>query len=182
MKSAPSRGNIEPPLPRALTVAGAATALLVIAGCGARPSATSPAQALPTPVTGPAAPLGATVEVAGSVDVVAARIPAPPAGSATALVEMTLASISPADPDALRAATSPAARAVVFTSRGRVIPQIAIPVAGTAILSTGPPYPDRILLTGLRLPLRTGQTVTISLTFAHAGRARLRVPVVPPVP
>jgi copper(I)-binding protein len=113
------------------------------------------------------------------VDVISARIPAPPDGSSTAQAEMTLASTT--GPDVLRAASSPAARAIVFTSHGRAVPQITIPLAVGSSLSTGPPYPDRILLTGLRGQLRAGQMVTISLTFARAGQATLHVPVIPPV-
>ncbi len=183
MKAAPSPGRTAPRLlPGALTAVGAATAALTIAACGSQQPAASPSQATPSIATVPAAPLGTTVEVGGTMDVVTARIPAPPAGSATAQVEMTLADTSPAGPDTLRTASSPAARAIVFTSNGRVIPQITIPVAVGSSLTTGPPYPDRIVLTGLRHPLRTGQAVTISLTFAHAGRATFQVPVIPPVP
>jgi copper(I)-binding protein len=161
----------------------AAIAAIALVGCGAQqPAASRPPQPPPSVVTVPAAPMGTTVEVGGTVDVVTARIPAPPAGSATAEVEMTLADTSVAGPDVLRAASSPAARAIVFTSNGRVIPQITIPVAVGSSLTTGPPYPDRILLTGLRHPLRTGQTVVLSLTFARAGRATFQVPVIPPVP
>jgi len=36
--------------------------------------------------------------------------------------------------------------------------------------TAGPPYPDRILLTGLRHPLHMEHTVAITLTFARAGR------------
>lgn len=95
---------------------------------------------------------------------------------------MTLADISTAGPATLRAVSSPAARAVVFTSNGHTVPQITIPVAAGSSLSTGPPYPDRILLTGLRHQLRAGQTVTIWLAFARAGPAALRFPVIPSVP
>lgn len=116
------------------------------------------------------------------MDVISARIPAPAARAVTAQAEMTLADTSAAGPDALRAASSPAARAVVFTSNGHPIAQIPIPVAAGSSLSTGPPSPDRILLTGLRHPLRAGQMVTISLTFARAGQVTLQVPVIPPVP
>lgn len=114
------------------------------------------------------------------MDVISARIPAPAAGAVTAQAEMTLASTT--GPDTLRAASSPGARAIVFTSNGRAVPQIAIPLAAGSSLTTGPPYPDRILLTGLRHPLRTGEMVTISLVFARAGRVTFRVPVIPPVP
>jgi hypothetical protein len=51
------------------------------------------------------------------------------------------------------------------------VPQITIPVGAGPSLSTGPPNPDRILLTGLGRQLRAEQTVTISLTFARAGHA-----------
>jgi hypothetical protein len=47
---------------------------------------------------------------------------------------------------------------------------------------TGPPHPDRLLLTGLRRQLRTGQTVTIFLVFARVGHATLQVPVIEPTP
>ena len=93
---------------------------------------------------------------------------------------MTLAGTSTAGSDTLLAATSPAARAVIFTSNGHAVPWITIPVAAGSSLSTGPPHPERILLTGLRRQLRTGQTVAISLVFALAGHATLQVPVILP--
>jgi copper(I)-binding protein len=185
VKAARVRGRAVPwLLPGALIVIGviATGALAIAVGSSRHSPAARPSQAPPTPATGPTALLGTTVEIGGTMDVVTARIPAPPAGSATAQVEMTLASTSLAGQDALRAASSPAARTIVFTSHSRVIPAITIPVTGGAGVTMGPPYPDRILLTGLRHRLRAGQTVTISLTFARAGQATLRVPVIPPVP
>jgi hypothetical protein len=91
------------------------------------------------------------------MDVINARIPAPAAGSATAQVEVTLADTGTAGPGTLLAATSPAARAVIFTSNGHAVPRITIPVAAGSSLSTGPPHPDRFLPTGLRGQLRTGR-------------------------
>ena len=120
------------------------------------------------------------MRIAGSIDAINARIPVPAAGSATAQVEMTLADTSTAEAETLLAATSPAARAVIFTSNGRAVPWITIPVAAGSSLSTGPPHPDRILLTGLHRQWRTGQTVTISLVFALAGHATLQIPVIQP--
>jgi len=114
------------------------------------------------------------------MDIVDARIPAPTGGASTAQAEMTLGGTT--GPDTLRAASSPAARAVVFTSDGNAVRQIAIPLADGSSLSTGPPNFDRILLTGLRRRLRVGQMVTITLVFARAGRATLQIPVTPPVP
>jgi copper(I)-binding protein len=122
------------------------------------------------------------MRIADSIDVINARIPAPAAGSATAQVEVTLADTSTAGADTLLAATSPAARAIVFTSSGHAVPWITVPVAAGSSLSTGPPHPDRILLTGLRHQLRAGQTVAISLVFALAGQATLQVPVIQPTP
>jgi copper(I)-binding protein len=167
---------------RGLAAAETAGAVIVLAACGSQPPASPVAGG---PVTGAAqsvAPAGTTVRIADSIDVIDARIPAPAVGSATAQVEVTLADTSTAGPDALLAATSPAARAVMFTSNGHAVPQVTIPVAAGSSLSTGPPHPDRILLTGLRDQLRTGQTVTISLVFALAGHATLQVPVVEPTP
>ncbi|HTU75860.1 MAG TPA: copper chaperone PCu(A)C [Trebonia sp.] len=164
-------------LARAITAAIAVAVATGAAACSRQPDARSspaPSQVSPTGAT------GTTEEVDGAIDVVNARIPAPAAGSATAQAEMTLAGTT--GPDVLEHAASAAARAITFTSNGKPIPRITIPVADGSSLNTGPPFPDRILLTGLRHPLRLGQDVTITLTFAHAGRATLRVPVTVPVP
>ena len=122
------------------------------------------------------------MRIADLMDVINARIPVPAAGAATAQVEIPLADTSTAGPDTLLAATSPAARAIVFTSNGQAVARVTIPVAAGSSLTTGPPHPDRILLTGLRRQLRTGQTVTVSLVFALAGHATLQVPVIEPTP
>lgn len=167
-------------LRRVLIAAGTAGTVLCLAACGLeQPSAGAEAAASQTAAAG-AGSAGTTLQVAGAMDIIDAVIPAPPAGSATALVEMTLASTDAAGPDVLSAASSPAARAITFTVSGKPVPRIVIPVAAGSSVTTGPPHPDRILLTGLRHRLRTGQTVSISLTFTHAGRATIQVPVVPP--
>jgi len=168
---------------RGLVAAGAASAVIGLAACGAQPSSGGlHIQAVGSGAASSAALEGTTVEVRDSMDVIDARIPAPAAGSATAQVEMTMADLSAAGTDALRAATSPAARAIEFTSGGHAVPQITIPAAAGSSLSTGPPNPDRIVLTGLRRQLRVGETVTISFVFARAGHATLRVPVIPATP
>ena len=167
---------------RGLAAAGAAGAVIALAACGSQSPDSGPPHNPVTAAAQPAAPDAISTEIGDSLDVINARIPAPPAGSDMAQAEMTLADISAAGSDTLRAASSPAARAVVFTSNGHAVPQITVPVAAGSSLSTGPPYPDRILLTGLRRQLRGGQTVTISLAFARAGHATLRVPVIPSVP
>jgi len=53
------------------------------------------------------------------------------------------------------------------------------PVTAGFALPIGPANPDRLVLTGLRRQLRPGQFVTFDLTFAPAGHAALRVPVIP---
>ena len=172
-------------MPRVIPVAGAIAVVVLTAGvaaCGAQKSAAVTSQGPTGATAGALSFQGITAQVAGIVDVIDARIPAPPAGSARTLVEMTLADANPGESAVLLAARSPAARAIVFTSHGRVIPHIAIPVSAGSSLTAGPPYPDRILLTGLRRRLTPGELVTISLVFAHAGQATLRVPVTPAVP
>lgn len=171
------------PLTRVLVAAGAVIAVAALAACGSEaPPTVGAAPGAPQTVAGGAGDAGLTTGVNNDIDVIDARIPAPSAGSTTAQVEVTLADINAAGPDTLLSATSPAARAITFTRDGHAIAGITIPVADGVSISTGPPNPDRILLTGLRTSLRSGQSVTISLVFARAGRATLRVPVVPAVP
>lgn len=167
---------------RGLATAGTAGAVIVLAACGSQPSASLAPGGPGIAADQPAAPGGTTTRIADSMDVINARIPAPAAGSSTAQVEITLADTGTGGPDTLLAASSPVARAVIFTSNGHAVPRITIPVAAGSSLTTGPPHPDRILLTGLRHQLRTGQTVAISLVFALAGHATLQVPVIPPTP
>jgi copper(I)-binding protein len=143
-------------------------------------------QESPAVVAGPGQPgvgspggQGASVRVGPFVEVLGAHIPAPPARSAQAQVEMTLADTNPAAAAVLLKASSPAARGTEFTSHGHVIAQITIPTSAGFALPVGPPNPDRLMLTDLRRPLRPGQLVTLDLTFAGAGHVILRVPVIP---
>jgi periplasmic copper chaperone A len=158
-------------LAAAVAVLAAATA-----GCG---------QESPAVVAGPGqggagstAGQGTNLRVGSFVEVLGARIPAPSARSAQAQVEMTLANTSTAAA-VLVEASSPAARGAEFTSHGHVIAQITIPTSAGFALPIGPPNPDCLVLTGLRRQLRPGQFVTLDLTFARAGHATLRVPVIP---
>lgn len=177
-----SRQSLPTALMRALAAAGAAAAVVALAACGSEqpPSVTAPGA--PQTVASEPASGGLSVDVNSDVDVINARVPVPSAGSTTAQLEVTMASTNIAGPDTLRSVTSPVARAVVLTSDGHAVTGITVPVANGSSVSTGPPNPDRIMLTGLSRPLRAGQSVTISLVFARAGRATLQVPVVPAVP
>ncbi len=92
---------------------------------------------------------------------------------------MTLANTNPAAAAVLLKTSSPAAQGAEFTSRGHVITRITIPTSAGFALLIGPPNADRLVVTGLRRPLRRGQLVTLDLTFARAGHATLRVAVIP---
>lgn len=168
--------------PAAAGAAAAVIAVIALAACGSEQPAVSPGTGAPATVAAGPDVSGTSVLIRQDMDVIGARIPAPPAGSGTAQVEVSLADASTAGPDALLAASSPAARAIVFTTNGHDVPKITVPAAPAPDINTGPPNPDRVLLTGLRGPLRAGQTVTITLVFARAGQATLQVPVIPPVP
>ena len=154
--------------------------VVLLAACGSEQPPSGPPPAAPPAVASGPGSAGLSTEIHHGIDVVDARVPAPPPGSTTAQVEVTLADINGTGPDTLLAATSPAARTVAFTGNGHAVAGITIPAAAGS--STGPPNPDRILLSGLHHPLRAGQSITISLVFARAGHATLRVPVVSPVP
>ncbi|HEY1823925.1 MAG TPA: copper chaperone PCu(A)C [Trebonia sp.] len=166
----------------ALTAAGAAAAVIALAACGSEEPAASPEAGAPQTVAAGPDVSGTSVLIRQDMDVIGARIPAPSAGSDTAQVEVSLADASTAGADTLVAASSPAARAIVFTTNGHTVPKITVPAAPAPDINTGPPNQDRVLLTGLRGTLRAGQTVTLTLVFAHAGQATLQVPVIPPVP
>lgn len=128
--------------------------------------------------TGSADAQSANIRVGPFVEVIGARIPAPPAHSAQAQVEMALVNSNPAAAAVLVRASSPAARGTEFTRQGRVIASITIPTSAGSVLPVGPPNPYRLLLTGLHSELRPGQMVTLNLTFARAGQATIRVPVI----
>lgn len=171
------------PLARVLGAAGTVIAIVALSACGSeQPPTVGPVAGAPQTIASGSASAGLSTEVNNDVDVIDARIPLPSADSTTAQIEMTMASTNVTGPDTLRAATSPAARAVVFTSNNQVIKSINVPVANGRSVSTGAPNPDRMLLTGLGHPLRAGQSVTVSLVFARAGDATLHIPVVPAVP
>lgn len=167
---------------RVVLAAGGVTAVTCLSACGVVQPAANAGEQASQGAPAKSASTGTTLQVGGAMDIVDAFIPAPRAGSATAQVEMTLANTDTAGPDVLRAASSPAARSIIFAISGLTVPHIVIPVADGSSVTTGPPYPDRIVLTGLRHPLRAGQTVTISLTFTQAGRATIQVPVIPATP
>ena len=167
---------------RALLTRGAlAAAVAVLAAAIADCGQESPAVVAGPGQGGAGSPgsQGTTARVGSFVEVIGARIPAPLARSAQAQVEMTLANTNPGAAAVLLEASTPAARGTEFTSRGHVIAQITIPTSAGFALPIGPPNPDRLVLTGLRRRLRPGQLVTLDLTFARAGHATLRVPVIP---
>lgn len=100
-----------------------------------------------------------------------------------AAIYLTLSSRD-GDSDRLVAATSPAAaRTELHTTervgdamRMRAVDGIDVPAGQTAALQPGGLH---IMLMGLSAPLREGDRVPLSLTFAKGGRVSLEVPVVP---
>jgi copper(I)-binding protein len=120
---------------------------------------------------------GTTAQIGSLVDVITARIPAPPAGAGQAQLEMTLAVTTPGTSVALTAISSPAAQHAVLLTRGHATARISVPLQAGENIQIGPPAPDEILLTGLRERLRLGQSVSVTMTFGRSGRATLTVPV-----
>ena len=148
----------------------------VLAGCGSEepdtPGAQAPATVAPDEQDG-----GVTAQVGGLVDVITARIPAPGASATQAQLEMTLAVTTPGTAAALTAVSTPAARTAVLLSDGHPAARISVPVAAGTNVRIGPPSPDEILLTGLRAPLRIGQSVKVTMTFGTSAGTTLNVPV-----
>jgi copper(I)-binding protein len=161
-------------------VAAVGTAVLAasLAACGSESPAIVAGPAQSGAVSGLSA-AGASARVGPFVEVIGARILAQAAGSGQAQVAMTLVNTNAGADAVLAGASSPAARAAVFTRQGRVIRQIVIPVAAGSALPVGPPNPDRVLLTGLRERLLAGRSVKLKLVFTGAGHITLTVPVIP---
>jgi copper(I)-binding protein len=167
---------------RRLVRAGcAAIAVLIpvgaVAACGSEaPDTPGPQVPMPS-IVASADNSGTSTQVGSFVDVITARIPAPPAGAGQAQLEMTLAVTVPGTSVVLTAVSSPAARHAVLLTRGHAAARISVPVQAGEIIQVGPPAPDEILLTGLREQLRLGQSVSVTMTFGRSGRATLTVPV-----
>jgi copper(I)-binding protein len=144
-----------------------------VAACGSE----APGPQVPSPVTATDQNSGTTTQVGSFVDVITARIPAPPTGASQAQLEMTLAVTTPGTSVALTAVSSPAAQRAVLLTRGHATARISVPVQAGENVQIGPPAPDEVLLTGLHKQLHLGQSVTVTMTFGRSGRATLTVPV-----
>jgi copper(I)-binding protein len=120
---------------------------------------------------------GTTAEIGSFADVVSARIPDPGAHATTAQLEMTLAAFSPGQSSALTAVSTPAAARAELLNDGKPVSKIVIPISAGASIQTGPPSPYEVELTGLRGPLKLGDTVKVTMTFGSAGQGTLTVPV-----
>jgi copper(I)-binding protein len=147
-----------------------------VAACGSEEPDT-PGPQVPSMVASADQNSGTTTQIGSFVDVITARIPAPPAGAGQAQLEMTLAVTTPGTSVALTAVSSPAAQHAVLLTRGHATARIGVPVQAGENVQIGPPAPDEILLTGLHERLRLGQSVTVTMTFGRSGRATLAVPV-----
>jgi copper(I)-binding protein len=120
---------------------------------------------------------GTTAEIGSFADVVSARIPDPGAHATTAQLEMTLAAFSPGQSSALTAVSSPAAARAELLNDGKPVSKIVIPISAGTSIQTGPPSPYEVELTGLRDPLKLGDSVKVTMTFGSAGQGTLTVPV-----
>jgi copper(I)-binding protein len=88
-----------------------------------------------------------------------------------------------ADDDALVSATTPAAEQATIhetTMENDVmkmseVERLAIPAGSTVDLK---PAATHLMLTGLRAPLKEGETVALTLTFEKSGEVKIDVPVV----
>jgi copper(I)-binding protein len=164
-------------LARAVCAAvGAGILVGAVAACGSE-APDAPGPQVPSIVASADQNSGTTTQIGSFVDVITARIPAPPAGAGQAQLEMTLAVTTPGTSVALTAVSSPAAQHAVLLDRGHATARIGVPVQAGENVQIGPPAPDEILLTGLRERLRLGQSVTVTMTFGRSGRATLAVPV-----
>jgi hypothetical protein len=161
-------------------IALAAAVIPLAAGLAACGSESPPTVSVPA-ATGSATAnaQGASTQVGPFLEVIGARIPVPPARAGQAQVDMTLVNSNTSGSAELTRVSSTLARSVEFTRDGRAVAAITIPTSAGFAVPVGPPNPYRVLLTGLRGTLHTGQFVALSLTFGPDGHTTLRVPVVP---
>jgi copper(I)-binding protein len=118
----------------------------------------------------------------GRIEVVRPAIPEP-AEPDTAAVRMVIENGTGTD-DALVAVSSPdATAATVHRSTTDVdgrstmvaVPRLALPAHGEVAFTPGGLH---VMLTGLKRELRIGNQVRLVLTFEHAGRRTIEVPVI----
>ncbi|WP_052710784.1 copper chaperone PCu(A)C [Pseudofrankia sp. DC12] len=166
-------------------------AALLVAGCaaaGSRPTTPNGAAAGPRgtapgipPATDPAAAADTGSGDLGSLRIRGAYIPQQ-ASPDVAAAYFTIENDGKADDD-LISATTPAARSVSLHTTvdhggaATMVPLtgLTIPAHGTAALTVG--HAHLMLVNPVRM-LTKGQRVTLTLSFAHAGRLQLVVPVV----
>jgi copper(I)-binding protein len=164
-----------------LVRAGCAAAIVLIpigalAGCGSEDPSSPGAQA-PGVVAPDEQNSGTTAEFGSVVDIVSARIPAPAAGATQAELEMTLAVTSETTSETLTSVTTPAARGVELLSGGHAITRMSLVVPVGNSVQFGPPGTMDLLLTGLKGPLKLGQSVKVTMTFGKAATGTMSVPV-----
>lgn len=128
--------------------------------------------------------LGPAVALAGDVSVSSPWTRATANPGAAGAVFMTLSN-GGSSADQLLSAASPVAATVELHTHAmrdgvmhmHPIPLIEVPAGGKAVLQPGGLH---IMLIDLKAPLREGQTVPLSLTFAKAGTMTVTVPVLGP--
>lgn len=112
----------------------------------------------------------------GAIQMLSAFVAAPSRKGAPARIAMTLVELSPA-PDTLTALTTRAGAATLQRA-GRLVPAPGLALAPNVPTVIGP-LPLQAVLPRPPSDLRAGQQLQVTLTFAHAGRQTVSLPVVP---
>lgn len=128
--------------------------------------------------------LGPAMASAGDVSVSGpwTRATANPGGAGAAFMSLSNAG---SDADQLIKASSPVAATVELHTHAMhdgvmhmsPVPAIEIPAGGKTVLQPGGLH---IMLIDLKAPLKQGETIPLSLTFAKAGTVAVSVPVLAP--
>jgi copper(I)-binding protein len=90
---------------------------------------------------------------------------------------------SGATDDQLTVITSPAAdRAMVHVMKMdkgvmSMRPVVSLPIPANQSVKLDPSSDYHVMLEGLKAPLKEGQTVSLTLTFAHAGQKEITAPI-----
>jgi copper(I)-binding protein len=157
----------------ALGVAGAGTALALVAGCGSSGGSTNRVAT--------ATPTGPVAAHVGALEIVHPYLP-DPASPSVAAVYLTVRNTG-ATPDRLVSVSSPAAAASMLMTEddhgdtGTMAPLqgLAVPAHGQASLVPGADH----LMLEQPSRLRVGEHVAVTLRFRRAGTVTVEIPVVP---
>lgn len=130
----------------------------------------------------PAGNAATVVGRAGTVEVIHPFVPAPPSPSVAAFY-VTLRNTGSTADTLIGASTAVASSATMHAETSVGDMETMTPLAGVTVPGdrevTLAPGHDHVMLEGLRVPVRQGQRLTMTLRFAHGGSVTFPVPVVP---